>query len=396
MYDVIVIGARCAGSPLAMLLARSGQRVLLVDRASFPSDTMSTHIVWHGGVSRLATWGLLASVTASNCPPLPGLRLTIDSIEVKGTPPPVDGASFAYCPRRTVLDQILLDAAVTAGAEFRDRITVEELIFDDDRVVGIRARSGASPVEERATIVVGADGMHSVVARETGAASYNTQPPLACWYYTYFSGVPVEGQEFWSFGHRVFTAVPTNDGKTLVAVGWPNAEFSTFRSDIERHFHETLALSPEFHERITQGTREERFVGTADLPGFFRKPYGPGWALVGDAGYHRDPITAQGISDAFCDAEALAATIESGLSPGGSLDDALSAHEDQRNARVGAMYAYTCQFAKIEPLNEPLMEILTALQTNQEQANRFVGTLAGSVSIPEFFSPESRARILKP
>jgi flavin-dependent dehydrogenase len=316
MYDVIVIGARCAGSPLSMLLAQHGYRVLLLDKASFPSDTMSTHIVWHAGASRLARWGLLDAVAASGCPPFESLRLTIESVELKRVPPAVDGTTAGYCPRRIVLDKILLDAAVAAGAEFRDRFSAEALVFDGEEVVGVRGRSRGAQVEERARIVVGADGMHSLVAREAAAPSYDTQPPLACWYYTYFSGVPVGGQEFWAQGRRVFNAVPTNEGKTLVGVGWPNAEFAAFRADIERNFYETLALSREFCDRVKQGVREEKFVGTADLPSFFRKPYGPGWALVGDAGYHKDPITAQGISDAFRDAELLATAIHSGFTGG--------------------------------------------------------------------------------
>src|SRR5438045_803498 len=173
MYDAIVIGARCAGSPTAMLLARQGYRVLLLDKASFPSDTLSTHYIHQPGVARVKRWGLLDRVAASNCPPVRRQMLDVGPFAVVGSPPPVDGVADGYAPRRTVLDQILVEAAVAAGAELREHFSMDDLVTDGGRVVGIRGRAvGGGTVTEKARIVIGADGLHSMVARSVQAATY--------------------------------------------------------------------------------------------------------------------------------------------------------------------------------------------------------------------------------
>ena len=170
MYDAIVVGARCAGSPTAMLLARAGYRVLLVDRAGFPSDTLSTHYIHQPGVARLRRWGLLDRVVATGCPPARRMTFDVGPFALSGAPTPADGADAAYAPRRYLLDQILLEAASAAGAEVRERFSVGELLIEDGRVTGIRGRqAGGATVTERAAIVIGADGMRSRVARAVGA-----------------------------------------------------------------------------------------------------------------------------------------------------------------------------------------------------------------------------------
>jgi len=191
MYDAIVVGARCAGSPLAMLLARKGYRVLLVDRSVFPSDLpFSTHYIHQAGVARLKRWGLLDDVVASNCPPITSFHYDFGAFVLSGPPPPADGVSEAYAPRRRVLDSILVRAAVEAGVELREGFQVEELLSEGERVVGIRGRGkSGSAVTERARITVGADGMHSIVARTVKAPEYNTRPPLEGPYFSYWSGV---------------------------------------------------------------------------------------------------------------------------------------------------------------------------------------------------------------
>ncbi|HST04328.1 MAG TPA: FAD-dependent monooxygenase [Chloroflexia bacterium] len=170
MYDVIVIGARCAGSPTAMLLARRGYRVLLLDKAGFPSDTLSTHFVQQPGIARLKRWGLLDKVIASNCPPIHALRFDVGPFALTGASPAYDGVADAYAPRRRVLDNILVEAAAQAGAELREHFTVSELLMDGDRVTGIRGHAADGvAVTERARIVIGADGMRSLVARSVQA-----------------------------------------------------------------------------------------------------------------------------------------------------------------------------------------------------------------------------------
>ena len=195
MYDVIVVGARCAGSPTAMLLAQRGYRVLLVDRATFPSHTLSTHFVKPPGVAMLRRWGLLDQVIASGCPPVPRFRFDYGPVVLAGSPPPLDGGRDSYAPRRMILDTILVEAAARAGAEVRPAFTVDAMLTDGEQVAGIRghARGGAT-FTERARVVVGADGRRSLVARAVAASAYRARPALTCAYYSYWSDVPVEEQ----------------------------------------------------------------------------------------------------------------------------------------------------------------------------------------------------------
>ena len=396
MYDAIVVGARCAGSPTAMLLARGGHRVLLVDRATFPSDTLSVHYIHQPGVARLRRWGLLDSVAGTNCPPVRTQRFDVGPFALVAAPPPAaDGAADGYAPRRTVLDKILVDAAAAAGAEVRERFTVEELLTEDGHVVGIRGRAaGGASVTEKARVVIGADGVHSRVARTVEAPEYGVQPSRTCAYYGYWSGVPVDGVELYPRPGRMIAAGATNDDQTLVIVYFPKELFPAIRRDVEGAFLDALELVPDLAARVRAGERVEPFRGTGDLPFYFRKPYGPGWALVGDAGYHKDPITAQGITDAFRDAELLAQALDDGLGGARTLDDALAGYERARNDEVMPIYEFTQQLALLEPPPPELQALFEALRENEHEASRFLGTVAGTVPIPEFFAPENLARIL--
>jgi flavin-dependent dehydrogenase len=395
MYDAIVVGARCAGSPTAMLLARKGYRVLLLDKAGFPSDTLSTHYIHQPGVARLTRWGLLEQVAASNCPPVRQQSFDVGPFALVGMPPPADGVADGYAPRRRVLDQILVDAAVAAGAELREHFAVNELLTDGEAVTGIRGHAvGGATVTERARIVIGADGMRSLVARSVQAPVYNAKPTLACTFYTYWSDLPVEGVELYARPERMIIAGPTNDGQTIVIIYWPNAQFQEVRADIEGSFLRALELAPGLAARARGGRRSERFHGTADLPFFFRTPFGPGWALVGDAGYHKDPITAAGISDAFRDAELLAAAIAAGLSGRTPLAQALAGYEQQRNEAALPLYEFTHQLAALQPPPPEMQQLFAALRGNQAQTDRFFGTIAGTTPIPECFAPENLGHIM--
>jgi flavin-dependent dehydrogenase len=395
MYDAIVVGARCAGSPTAMLLARKGYRVLLLDKARFPSDTLSVHYVHQPGGASLKRWGLLDRVAASNCPPVRRQRLDFGPVALEAAPPPADGVADGYAPRRTVLDALLVEAAAAAGVEVRERFTVDGLVMEDGRVTGVRGHAprGAT-VTEAARIVVGADGLHSLVARAVAAPAYDVRPALTCAYYAYWDGFPVDGAELYVRPDRMLLAGPTNDGQTLVIVYRPVADFRAVRTDVERHFLAALDLVPSLAARARAGTRAERFRGTADLPNFYRRPHGPGWALVGDAGYHKDPITAQGITDAFRDAELLAGAIDDGFAGRRPLAEALAGYERARNAATRPLYELTCQFATLQPPPPETQQLIAALRDNPEQAGRFVGTVVGTVPIPEFFAPENIGQIM--
>jgi 2-polyprenyl-6-methoxyphenol hydroxylase-like FAD-dependent oxidoreductase len=392
-YDVIVVGARCAGAPTAMLLAREGYRVLAVDRATFPSDTVSTHLIHPPGVDALRRWGLLDRVIATGCPPIHAYAFDFGPFTLTGTPG-TDRADVAYAPRRTVLDKILVDATSAAGVEVREGFTVEEIVFDGDRVAGIRGRGrGGATVTERARVVVGADGLHSLVSRAVNAEQYREKAPLLAAYYSYWSGLPMRGRfEVYTRPHRAFAAWPTNDDLTLVIGGWPYSEFESNRANIEGNFLKVIGLAPDFADRLGKARREERFAGMA-VPGYFRKPFGPGWALVGDAGYNKDFITAQGIQDAFRDAELCVRALDEAFSGRHPFDEAMATYQAARDEHVLPMYDFTAELASLEPPPPELGQILAAAHGKQEAMNDFARVNAGVVSPREFFSEENVRRI---
>jgi 2-polyprenyl-6-methoxyphenol hydroxylase-like FAD-dependent oxidoreductase len=371
-----------------MLLARAGYRVLLVDRAAFPSDTMSTHAIHPPGVSGLERWGLLDRVVASGCPPFRRITLDFGPFALSGCPPPVDGIGEHYAPRRRALDAILVDAAVEAGAELRERFAVSELVFEDGRVTGVRSRStGGRTVVEHGRVVVGADGLHSSVASALDAPRYNVKPTLTCAYYSYWSGLPLSEAFLYIRPERTVIAFPTNDELTVVIAFWPHGEFHAVRKDIEASFARAVeSAAPALAGPMRDGSREERFVGTAELPNMFRKPHGPGWALVGDAGYHKDPLGAHGIMDAFRDAELLATAIDEGLSGRARLEEALAGYEQARNAAAVDLYELNCQFASLQPPPRDMRQLLEGLSGDEAETNRFIGAFFGTVPVSEFFS----------
>ena len=393
-YDAIVVGARCAGSPTAMLLARRGHRVLLVDRATFPSDTASTHLIHPPGVASLERWGLLDPVIATGSPPIDTYAFDFGPFTISGAPG-TDETPVAYAPRRTLLDKLLVDAASEAGAEVRERFTVESLVVEDGRVVGIRGHAkGGKTVTELARVVIGADGRYSLVADAVDAQEYNEKPQLQVSYYSYWSGLPMSGRFETALRRgRGYAAWPTNDDLTLVIAGRPIDEFDAVRKDIEATYLETLEIAPAFADRVRGAKREERFVGTA-VRGYFRKPFGPGWALVGDAGYNKDFITAQGIHDAFRDAELCATALDEALEGRRSLENALGEYHVRRDEQVLPMYEFTAGLAALAPPPPEMQQLLSAASRSQAAMDGFARVAAGVTSPAEFFSDENAERIL--
>jgi flavin-dependent dehydrogenase len=392
-YNVIVVGARCAGSPTAMLLARKGYRVLLLDRATFPSDTISTHLIHPKGVGALKKWGLLDRLLSTGCPPIDTYAFDMGPFVISGSPG-MEESPVSYAPRRTVLDKLLVDAASEAGVEIRTGFTVDEVLTENGSVIGIRGHSkGGLPVTEHARVVVGADGLHSLVARAVTPEHYREKPPLEASYYSYWSGLPMNGRfEAYDRGDRAWAAWPTNDDLTLVIVGWPYAEFEVNKTDVEGHYLKAFERAPAFEERIRAATREERFLGAA-VPNFFRKPSGPGWALVGDAGYNKDFITAQGITDAFRDAELCTNAIDESFSGTRTFDAAMRAYQSSRDEHALPMYEFTCQFASFTPPTPQMQQLFGAMHGNQEAMNGFARVFAGVTSPATFFSEENVGRI---
>ena len=386
-YDVIVVGARCAGSPTAMLLARDGHRVLVVDRATFPSDTLSTHVVHPPGIAALARWGLLDRLTATGCPPIHTYSFDFGPFTISGAPG-TDESPVGYCPRRTVLDKLLVDAASESGAEVREGFTVEGIDIEDGRVVGIHGHSESGhTVVERAPIVVGADGRNSLVAKAVVPEQYHEKGAILSGHYSYWSDLPVNGTfEVYVRPGSGFAAAPTHDGLTLVVGGWPMAEHEANRHNVEGKYLEMFDLAPEFAERVRGAKREARFSGTY-VENYFRKPFGAGWALVGDAGYNKDFITAQGISDAFSSAELCATAVHESIAGIRPFDEAMLAYQTARDEHALPMFEFTCQLATLEPPPPEMQHVLGAVHGNQAAMDGFARMNAGVMSPADFFSP---------
>jgi flavin-dependent dehydrogenase len=397
VYDAIIVGARCAGAPVALLLARKGYKVLLLDRTTFPSDmAFSNHFVHQTGSARLKRWGLLDKLAATGCPPITEDHWDYGAFVLSGSPPPADGGvTTAFAPRRKVLDPLLVAAAVEAGAELRDGFTVQQVVWDKDQITGIRGhgKNGAT-ITENARITVGADGMFSTIAQAVKAPEFHNKPPLEGSWYSYWSGVPMKGWHLWLRPQRVIFAYNTHDNLTLIGAAFAIKDVPAVRADVEGNSMRALAENaPELFERMKSGRRETHHVGGA-IPSFVRKPYGPGWALVSDAGYQKDPCTASGITDAFGSAELLAEAIDAGLSGRQPLQEALAGYEQKRNQAELPYFELTTQLAALDTPPPETIQLLAALQNNPEQRSRFFGVLAHTVPVQDFFSPENVGRIL--
>lgn len=392
MYDVIVVGARCAGASVAMLLAREGYRVLLLDRARFPSDTLSTLYIHQPGVACLERWGLLEAVRASGSPSLDRIAYETADVRLEGCAPALDGITAAYAPRRRILDAILVEAAVAAGAEFRDGCALVDLVTDDRRVTGVRCKqAGGAVTQEQGRLIVGADGMRSAVASLVGAETYLSHPRMTCVFYTYWSAVRTDFELYERPGRWV-AALSTHDDLALVAAYYPQEEFHLIRRDAANAYLDAVrSTSPALYERLADGIQADRLYGTGDQQNFFRRACGPGWVLLGDAGHHKDSINAQGITDALWQAELLAGY----LTQDGCYDlddEALLALRLERFARerdrhLDIPYQTTLMRARLEVPPERL-QFLRVIRTSPTLIERYFGVVAGVLSPSELYTRE--------
>ncbi|WP_243059644.1 NAD(P)/FAD-dependent oxidoreductase [Nocardioides sp. SR21] len=345
--DVIVVGARAAGASTAMLLARRGHRVALLDRAEFPSDTISTHQIARSGVVQLARWGLLDAVLASGAPALRSVTFTAAGMSITRPIKDKAGVDLLVAPRRYVLDSLLVDAAREAGADVRTGVRVTEVIREDDRVCGVRGPD----LELRAPLVIGADGLGSTIARAVGAETIEQRAANGAGVYAYYGGIPWDGIELIASAGALAGVFPTHHGEACVWVCMPADDFRRLR---RHHPSREAALeaallhhAPELSARLLAGHRRSPATGMSRLPNYIRRAHGPGWALVGDAGYHRDPVTGHGISDAFRDAELLADAVDAGGS-----DEDLAAYQRRRDAALREVFEITCALADYPPVPE--------------------------------------------
>jgi flavin-dependent dehydrogenase len=403
MFDAIVVGGRCAGAPTAMLLAQKGYRVLLVDRATFPSEVVSTHFLWPHGASYLNRWGLLTKVlqvtpahtvvhlvhegiALSGSVPLPLLRQYFQRLHGDDA-----GVVQQYCSvRRSILDQILIDAAGAAGVEVLQGFAVEGLLMDGERVVGIRGRtrSGAA-VEEHARVVVGADGRSSFLARALKLPKYDERRKCTFAYWSYFSGLGLPAAHIHRRGRLGIAMVPTNHGQHMTLVFGPSEWGHAFRANLATNFQRVLDfVNPELGEQVrARGRREERFYGTLDQSAYLRPLLGPGWVLVGDAACGKDQCTATGMTHAFRDAELAAAALGAGLSAGGEVEEALTRlyQQRRRSQSAAAYYDYVCTLAEMRPPRHDELQLYVSLRSNQEETDRLIATFADVAPVADFF-----------
>ncbi|MGH9156838.1 MAG: NAD(P)/FAD-dependent oxidoreductase [Acidimicrobiales bacterium] len=353
-YDVVVVGGRCAGSPLAAQLARAGLSVAVVDRAQFPSDTASTHIFQVEGVNCLARLGVLDAVLTTGAPWLERVDVRFDGFHADGAIPlrPAD-AGPGLCVRRHRLDAILVEAAQAAGAEVHTATRVVGLLHEGARVTGVRVQAGDQERELRARLVVGADGAGSTVARLVGARSYSVVANQRFGYWAYFEGAGWDSPATLVY-HRLnddlVIAAPADSGLYLVIVLPALDGLAAFRSDVEAGWASVVARCEPVASALVGARRVERFRSMANYPAFFRESSGPGWVLVGDAGHVSDPTPGQGISDALRQVDRLAPAIVAGLAGAEPLDDAMARWWRWRDADGAEMHWFASDLGAAGPV----------------------------------------------
>ncbi len=313
-FDAIVVGARCAGAAVAMLLSRQGARVLVVDHDQPGTDTMSTHALMRGAVFQLRKWGLMAELEARGTPAIRRTSFLYGAEAIDIDLRMEHGIDALLAPRRAILDAALAGAAAAAGAELRYGTGLAGLVRDAaGRVCGAELRLPSGGIETvRAPIVIGADGRRSAVARLAGAGIVHRGRHAAACAYRYAEGLPNRGYRWHYVAGAAGGIIPTNEGLSCVFVALPPPVLAGARASGAAGWEALLRHVPTLAEDVSGARAVTAPVVFPGLPGYFRQSAGPGWALVGDAGYFRDPITAHGITDAFRDAEILAGAVARG------------------------------------------------------------------------------------
>ncbi|WP_280440060.1 NAD(P)/FAD-dependent oxidoreductase [Nocardia cyriacigeorgica] len=391
--DVIVVGARCAGSAVAMTMARAGRRVIVLDSAQFPSDTLSTHLLWPGGLAELDALGVLDQVEELGAPRLTSAFAAGAGYRVPSEFAPADGIDYAMCVRRTGLDAVLVGAARTAGAEVRERCRVLELVWADDRCAGVRYRDRADAVVElRAPLVVGADGRRSTVARLCGAIEpfLHTPSGRECYYAYWREGSPswrhIAAQ--WRAGRDLGTAFPCDDGLVLSLVQPPvSAEPALGPGRAEQRYAEAIARIPGLAERLRDCERVGRVRAATGIASYFRRSSGPGWALAGDGGHFKDPVTAQGIRDALRYGRLLAETAAPLLEHPKALDLALTHWADRRLRECLPIYQWTNRLARAEDMHPLEIELYRTATRDRALAAAVTGIFSRTTEPGAVFTP---------
>lgn len=403
-FDVVVVGGRCAGSPLATHLARSGLSVCVVDRAEFPSDTVSTHLFQVEGVAVLDRLGVIERLLATGAPWLESVSMRVEDISVSQRLPRRPGdAGPALCVRRPLLDTILVERAREAGADVRTSMRVTALVESEGRVCGVHALGGdGREVELRAPLVVGADGMGSTVARLVGARSYHVVANQRFGYWAYFEGARRESPAaitFERWDDELVIGAPTDSGLYIAMALPPLERLASFTADLESSFDAHIAASPLVGAFVDGARRTGRPRGTAGYPGYFRESAGAGWVLVGDAGHFKDPTPGQGISDALRQGETLAATIVQGLGGSRSLDAALAEWWRWRDDDSFEMHWFCSDMGAAGPVPRPFLEMVRDFASRPNGLDPWFEILSHRLEPSEVLTPArlvtATARLLR-
>jgi flavin-dependent dehydrogenase len=383
-YDVLVVGARCAGASTALLLARAGLRVLVAERGEAGADTLSTHALMRGGVLQLRRWGLLPAVAAA-APAIRAATFHYAGEAVEVAVKPRDGVDALYAPRRTALDPILVEAARAAGARLVHGLAAVDLVRDrSGRVAGAvlqRPDGARTPVAAR--LVVGADGLRSRVAALAGAATEHAGRHAAAVIYGHWSGLAVEGYHWHYRPGASVGAIPTGGGRTCVFVALPSRRFAReLPGGVGTLYHRVLSeAAPELARAIAGGELEAKLRPFAGVPGFARRAWGPGWALVGDAGCFRDPITAHGITDALRDAELLARAVARGT------DAALARYQAERDEAARGILEVSDRLASFAWDLDEVKELHRALARHMAREAELLAALDAAAPRPAHATP---------
>jgi flavin-dependent dehydrogenase len=372
-----------------MLLARRGYRMLIVDRSKFPSDTMSTLYIHQPGIGLLDRWGVLDEVIRSGAKKLDKVIYGVPRLRIRGHAPKIRGIDGTYAPRRKILDQIIIGTAVKAGAEFRDDTKVTALLNDgNNQVCGVRLRGPDShEYEERARLVIGADGMRSTVAALAGAEMRRKDPHMTCVYYSLWRDLPACFEFYEKPGNWV-AVIPTNDNLTVVSAYFAQHLFPQVRTDPASWLDEAIRqTASDVHERLHAAERVARIMGTGDQRNFFRQAYGPGWVLVGDAGCHKDTITARGITDAFLQADFLSSAIGDDLLAAERLHARLADFARERDRALYDPYRNTLAVAKLE-FSANRKTMLQIISESPPLTELYFSVVAGLKTMDDLLIPE--------
>jgi len=371
-FDVIVVGARCAGAATAMLLARAGARVLLVDRGAYATDTLSTHALMRGAVLQLHRWGVLPAIVAASTPAVRSTTFSYTEHDVTVSIEPRFDVAELYAPRRRVLDRVLVDAAANSGAELRYGVRVQDVVRDArGRVRGIVAVDSRGRCEIEADLIIGADGLRSTVAERVAAANVVTGRYSTGTLYSYWENLPVDGY-YWRFQtNACLGAIPTNDGATCVFVSVPSWRFADeVRGDKSTAYRRLLHTSSSaFDVRLDGARMVEPIRGFGGQPGFIKRSTEPGWALVGDAGYFKDTLTAHGITDALRDAELLARAVVAGST------QAFVDYEKTRHDLSRRLFEVTDEIASFDWTDERVQVLHRAFSSEMSREVRALAAL---------------------